>query len=156
MGLTGQTLSTLRYGYQRGSRTMIADCPIGNNEVFTDTGAKFVVQDAAGYCNTAESDTDADLYGWMEVAPGTYSTTADGDNSASVDTSCQSVYYIPANATVDITMRNKTCDIVIDTNRQRANVGTSSTNALVIEEVDIVNTAVWVRMNENVRHATGV
>ncbi len=157
MARTYQAYVTLRYCYQRGDRTMIADCPIGQNEVFTDTGAKFCKQDGNGYIDAAVAATD-DIYGWAEIAAGTWSTGGNGTNYCSVDTSFDSVYYIPANSAVTINMRGKHCDIVVDSNRQRADVTTSAPakDVLVIEEVDVENQCVWVRLNENERHATGV
>jgi hypothetical protein len=125
---------------------MVGPLPIAASAVFTDTGAKFVeVAADPGYANP-DVDAAGEILGWMEIGALTASSTK-GGSTGQVDISPHSVYYIPANATVDQTMVGKTCDIAITSNVQSANVSGNTNNTLMIVGVDITNQAVFVRMN---------
>ena len=152
--LIGMTRGTIKYGYAFGPRVLVGPCAIGASEVFLDTGGKFVKFDNDRQIEVADSG-DAALFGWAECGKFTASST-EGKDKVMVDISCESVYYIPADEAVTIALRGKTCDFVLDSNRQRADVGVGTTNVILIVDVDIANQALYVRMNYATQYQAGI
>ena len=152
--LIGMTRGTIKYGYAFGPRVLVGPCAIGASEVFKDTGGKFVKFDNDRQIEVALA-ADTALFGWAECGKFTASST-EGKDKVMVDISCESVYYIPADEAVTIALRGKTCDFVLDSNRQRADVGVGTTNVILIVDVDIANQAVYVQINRAKQYATSV
>ena len=151
--IVGMVRGTIKYGYAFGPRVLVGPCAIGASERFYDTGGHFVKFDGNRYIEVA-GDTHTALFGWAEC--GKLTAGADGVDEVMVDICCEAVYYIPSNATVDITMRGKKCDLVVDTYRQRANVGEATEGVITIVDVDIANTAVYVRMNYETQYQASI
>jgi len=143
----------VKYGQVAGSR-VIVNMPVGASEVFTDTGAKFVIQDGSGYIDAAEA-TSSELFGWAECGAFTSQST-DGYDSVPVNIALDAIYRIPADAAVTADMVGKTCDISKSSNVIKADVDASTYDVIQIVDVDITNQEVLVRLNPNKAAATGV
>jgi len=152
--LIGMTRGTIKYGYAFGPRVLVGPCAIGASEVFLDTGGKFVKFDNDRQIEVALA-ADTALFGWAECGKFTASST-EGKDKVMVDISCESVYYIPADEAVTIALRGRTCDLIVDTNRQRADVGEGTEDVILIVDVDVANQALYVRMNYATQYQAGI
>jgi hypothetical protein len=127
------------------------------SEVFSRVGGAFVQMEAATGTVDVAAAADTVIFGWAEVGFGNENsvsgndyTVASGD-TAYVITAKDAVFRIPADATPAKTDIGKACDIVLSGNIQQADIGTSSTDVLVIadvDEYDIANNTVQVRINK--------
>lgn len=142
----GLTYSTVKYGYVYGPRSMV-EVPLAASQTFTDNGGKFVEvkNGTAGYA-TIVGDGGNYIDGWAETGAYTSDATA-GQDWVNMDTSCNSVYYMPANTTVTQSMVGTLCDITVTSNVQSAAVDASTDDLLYIVDVDITNQAVYVKIN---------
>lgn len=150
----GLVRGTIKYGYQRGPRTMVGECLIGASETFNNKGGKFVTFDASRRIEVAVAGS-THLFGWFEGGEFTSSST-EGGSWGMVDVSPWSIYRIPADAAVNITMRGKTCDLIVTNGVQMADVGASLQDVITIVDVDIANQCVYVRINWAKQYNAGV
>ena len=155
----GMIQKVIKFDYVYGDRHIVGPVPVGASEVFKNTGGKFVWLDTSRRIEVAGSgnnpDAGAFIFGWALAGAFTASSTEGGTN-LQVDVSTNSVYRIPADAAVLATMRGKSCDLIVDTNRQRADVGEANEKYLIIEDVDITNQWVYVRMNPAAIYVTAI
>ena len=143
------------YGYARGKRNLIM-LPAASGVAFKDLGAKFVVVDANNDVALV-SDGENHIYGWANV--GEFTTTASaGADKISVDISMKSQYWVPAtNGTLSEAMRGDTCDIAVSVGGiVSADIGNSSDDVLLIVDIDIVNSAVLVKIADGKQQARTV
>lgn len=151
-------LKEAKYGYLFGPRLIIKAWPIAASQVFNDRGGKFVKLDANDRVDIAD-DGDTQIEGWANAPTGggssfTSSATA-GADMAEVDVSELSVYSVPANVDPANT-RGETCDLVVTSNVQYAQVNASSEDVIVILDLDTDTDLVAVRMNPLKMYAAGV
>jgi len=150
MNDVGMTLTTLKYGYSgKGVREIIGNVPMGASEVFKNTGGKFVKRDGSGYFNACDGG-DESIYGWAECGAFTCDDT-DGVTKVAVDTSTSAHYIIPADAAVTAALRGQVGSLIVDSNRQRFDVGTNSGGNLYVHDVDITNQLVEVSIVAGIR-----
>ena len=149
----GMTRGCVKYGQVSGSRVIVS-LPLGASEVFTDTGGKWVVPDGSGYFDAAATGAD-EIFGWAECGAFTSQAT-DGLDSVPVNVATDAIYRMPADDTVTADMVGKVCDLVVTSNVQYADVGTSDDDVLFIVDVDIPNQEVLVMLNPAQRGQTGV
>lgn len=117
--------------------------PFAASQIFHRRGAAFVTVDASGYV-TAGAAADTALFGWWEVpgfSPGasevsgsifTTSSTAGTDYQGVVPAVPGEQYRVPTDAALTETMFGQACDIVVSSNQMLADVGTSTTDVLLI------------------------
>jgi len=134
----------VKLGYAFGERIM-RHMPMAASQAFVWKSGCFVKRDASGHGEIADSG-DAYLVGWCETGQYTTSSTA-GQDLLPVDRSYNSCYWIPADATVDITLVGKSCDLIVSGGIQYADIGESTEDVIIIEGVDVTNQLVLVRMN---------
>jgi len=154
MSEIGSIGEQLRYGYAYGHRVMV-EAAFGASEVIKAASGRFVKTDGSGYMEIADSG-DSELIGFAEHGEKTTSST-DGGTKASLDISPNSVYKIPigGSATLTRAMFYDTCDLIVASNIQAADL-TSSEDVLQIVGGDLTNNKwVLVRLNPVKLGATG-
>lgn len=152
----GRTLPMLSYATQSGASQIVGPAPVGASEQFYAKGGKYVVQDGSGNVDLAGA---ADIpYGWACGVGDLTAGSSDGDTKiAAIDVNPLVIREMPADAAVTASLIGKTCDIVVSAGGiQQADVGSSSTDVLVIIDVDPTNQRVLVHLNPNKLYTTGV
>ena len=149
-----------KYGYLRGPRVVIKAWPIAASQVINDRGGKFIKLDANDRIDMADSG-DGQIEGWLESPSGqglsagfTTSATA-GADSGEVDVSELSIYRVPADADPANT-RGETCDLIITSDVQYADVGESNEDVIQILDLDTTDDTVDVRMTSRLMAVAGV
>lgn len=160
MKFGGQVAKPIKYGYVGGGRVTL-EYPVAASQVFVHTGGAFVKLDANKRCDIADSG-DAELLGWADTGAFTASATA-GVTIVPVIISVDSLFLLPTDVTrTEAQLRalvGETCDLIVATNVQYADVGESNEDVIQImgyQYYDASNQAVVVRMNPNKLAATGV
>jgi len=149
----GMARGCVKYGQVSGG-CLIVNAPVGASEVFTDTGAKFVVQDGSGNVDAAATGA-TELFGHAQCGAFTSQGT-DGLDSLPINIAKDAIYRMPADDTVTKDMVGKVCDLVVTDDVQYADVGTSTHDVLQIVDVDITNQEVLVIMTPKEFGQTGV
>jgi len=149
----GLARGCVQYGQISGSEAVVS-LPLGASEVFTDTGGKWVVPDGSGYFDAAATGA-TEIFGWARCGAFTSQAT-DGFDSVPVNVATDAIYRMPADDAVTADMVGKVCDLVVTSDVQYADVGTSTHDVLFIVDVDITNQEVLVMMNPKERGQTGV
>jgi len=151
----GRTLPMLSYATQSGASQIVGPAPVGASEVFKAKGGKYVVQDGSGNVDIAGA---ADIpYGWACGVGDLTAGATDGlTKLPAIDVNPLVVREMPADAAVTASLIGKTCDIVVNSNIQQADIGSSATDVLVIVDVDPTNQRVLVHLNPNKLYTTGV
>ena len=150
----------VKYGYLRGPRMIVKAWPIAASQVFHDRGGKFVILDTNDRVDIADSG-NAQIEGWAEspsgqgLAAGFTSSATAGADSAEVDVSELSLYRVPADADPANT-RGETCDLIVTTNIQYADVGESNEDVIQILDLDTADDTVDVRMTSRLMAVAGV
>lgn len=150
----------VKYGYLYGPRVIVKAWPIAASQVINDRGGKFVKLDSSDRIDIADSG-DTQIEGWLEHPTGqglragfTTSATA-GADEGEVDVSELSVYRIIADADPANT-RGESCDLIITSDVQYADIGESNEDVIVILDLDTTDDTVNVRMNSIKMYAAGV
>ena len=143
----------VKYGYLYGPRCIVKGWPIAASQNFESRSGKFVKLDASDDVDIADSG-DTQIEGWAEVGDFTSSATAAAD-TAPVDVSELSVYRVPADADPADTL-GESCDLIVTSNIQSADVGESNEDVIVILDLDTTDDTVDVRMNAIKMYAAGV
>ena len=147
-------MSEIRYGWVAGGPPAYVPAAIGASEVFKNLSGRWMGSDAAGYLDVADTDA-AELQGWGEYGELTAPAT-DGLLEIVVDISPNSVYRMPADDTPALTDMWETCDIVVASNIQQADVGQSNQDVLIICGFNATDLTVDARMNPSKMGSVGV
>jgi len=139
----------LIYGYP-----VLVPADIGASEVFKNLGGGWMKSDASGRLEISGSG-NAELIGWLDAAEATASST-EGASKGAVDISVDSVYRMIADAAAAATDLWETCDLIVATNVQKADVGESNEDVIQIVGYDATNVTVDVRMNPSKVGSVGV
>lgn len=143
----------VKHGYLYGPRVIIQAWPIAASQVFNNSGGKFVKLDGSDRVDIADSG-DTQIEGWAETGAWTASATAEAD-SVGVDVSELSVYRIKADAD-PAGVRGETCDLIVTSDVQYADIGESNEDVIVVLDLDTTADTVNVRMNPLKMYAAGV
>lgn len=146
----------LKYGHARGGSVSVPVL-LAASQTFKAKSSRFVYLDGSGYATVCDDGAD-EVFGFADVAAGTYSSTA-GVDVANVIVDPSAVYRVPVAAgTYVATMRGKTCDILIDANGiQGADLSASTDDVLTIIDGDLVgNKWVDVMLTQKERAQSGV
>lgn len=150
----------VKYGYLRGPRVFINSWPIAASQVIVDRGGKFVKLDSNDRIDIGDSG-DTQIEGWLEHPTGqglnagfTTSSTA-GADTGTVDVSELSLYRVPADADPANT-RGETCDLIVTSSVQYADVGESNEDVIQILDLDTTDDTVDVRMTSRLMAVAGV
>lgn len=143
----------VKYGYLYGPRLIIKDWPIAASQNFENDSGKYVILDASDNVEIADSG-DTQIEGWAELGDFTSSATA-GVDLCSVDVSCLAVFGMPADADPANT-RGETCDLIVNSGNQQADVGESTEDVIKIFDFDTTNDLVAVSVNPTKAYAAGV
>lgn len=157
-------MAVLKYGQVSGDE-QVFEYGISASQAFSRIGGGFVKLDTSTGYVTVIGAADPEIFGWAVPAFGnndrisgnifTSSSTAGNDKAQVYIAHSNAIFRIPADATPVITDQGKACDIVVASNVQQADIGTSATDVLSIIKVsqdDIDDTAV--RVAVNIRQAT--
>jgi hypothetical protein len=141
------------------------DIPIKASVAFKALGGKFVSKDGTDDYKLAiasDGGTGVEVVGWCDIDGDFTMPAAITKMSCIIDTSA--VFEMPADAVFTeaeaIAFLFKTCDIS-DTNAgseslQSADIGTSTTDVLIIVGYDVVKQTVYVKLNPAQHVVTGV
>ena len=162
-------VNPLRAGIVRGEQPAF-EMGCEASQVFAAWSGRFVKRGSNGYAQVA-GDGDTELVGWMEADPGTVSSTAATAYATKypVHSSLSEQFMLPLrydNATYTQnyaeTLIGKTCDLVIVSNVQYANLTTSTEDTIIIVGGKAASSAtandgyVIVKLNPVKMGATGV
>lgn len=146
----------LKYGYLYGPRVHVP-VPAAASQAFKNLSGKFIKLDASERADIADSGDPA-LFGWAEIGQVTTSSTA-GQDTLTVNIAFDAVYRIPADAAVTADLRGKTCDLIVTSDIQMADIGESNEDVIQIIAVtqdDIDNQTVQVRLRPAATYVSGV
>jgi len=142
----------MKIGWRRGGKVSVP-CPLAASQTFRDNSGAFVYLNGSGHAVLADDGAD-EIFGYAEVSSDTYSSTA-GADFVNVIIDPSAIFRIPVAAgTYVITMRGKTCDLLIDgSSIQGADLSNESAdNILIIVDGDAVdNKWVEVMISQNER-----
>ena len=140
---------------------------MGASEVINNWSGKFVKKDASGRAEIA-GDGDTQLIGWVEIDAKTTSST-EGADTAILYNSTEDVFRIPLaydGSTYTVNYSGavlwETCDLVVISNVQKANLTTSAEDTIVIVGGKAATSTtsndgyVDVKLNPNKMHTAGV
>lgn len=137
-------LNAGRFGPINRTGAIGARMPFAASQVFHRLGAAFVVLGASDGRVAAAAAADTYLFGWWEVpgfSPGAPEVVGDKfTSSATAGTKYDNVlagnplmtYKVPTDATLTAAMFGDACDLVVTSDKQMADVGTSVTDVLRI------------------------
>jgi hypothetical protein len=150
----------VKYDKIRGDSVgVVHNIPVAASQAFKLNSGKFVKLDANKRADIADSG-DSELFGWALVGGDTTSSSDAGGTKISVDTSPLSVFELPIDETLTETelaaLLGETCDLIVTSDIQYADVGESSEDTIQIVGYDVNRQTVHVRMNPNKMAATGV
>lgn len=111
--------------------------PCAASVAFKYLGAKFVTLDAAEQVALSVAG-DTRIHGWAFVGEFTTNATA-GIDYVTVNVSREAKYWVPTSTAPTRDAVGKTCDLVVQSGLQKANIGASTTDVLYVHDVDIVN-----------------
>jgi len=141
----------LKYGWVRGGKVS-TPVPLAASQTFKAQSGRFVYLDGSGHATVADDGAN-ELFGFAEESERTSSSTA-ALESANVIVDPSAVFRIPVAAgTYVITMRGKTCDILIDASGiQGADLTANADEVFIIIDGDATdNNWVEVMLNQNER-----
>lgn len=131
----------LRYGHVAGGKVLIPE-QMGASEVVRAASGRFGFRDANGRIEIADSG-DTTLTGFVEHRQETTSST-EGGTKTQMNISFDAVYKVPITAgTLVRTMFGKTCDLLVSSNIQGADLSESNEDVIQILGGDIANNQ-WV------------
>lgn len=137
----------LKYGPVKTRLYEAVPARIAASQTFKAKGANFVVRNASGHFTSATA-TDAILYGIIEAADETSSSTAGATIKNMIPaTQFPSIRVPVLTGTATVAMIGKTCDIVVSSSRIGANVEASTYDVLLILEVDTTNNDIIATFN---------
>lgn len=129
-------------------------CLMKAAEVFSAKSGKFVKADGTDDFAVAGSG-DTQITGWAVVSPRTIPASTI-PTYAEVITDANARFLIPADAAVTAAVRGLTCDLITAANIQRADIGESNEDVLVIYDVNVALTLCEVGLNPAKMWAAGV
>jgi hypothetical protein len=149
----------VKYDKIRGDSVgVVHNIPVAASQAFKLNSGKFVKL-ASNQADIADSG-DSELFGWALVGGDTTSSSVAGATKISVDTSPLSVFELPIDETLTETelaaILGETCDLIVTSDIQYADVGESNEDTIQIVGYDVDRQTVHVRMNPNKMAATGV
>ena len=143
----------VKYGYLYGPRVFVNAWPVAASQVLDRRSGRFVKLDSNDRIDIADSG-DTQIEGAVSEQGFTSSATA-GATLVSVDVSDLSVYRMVADADPANT-RGETCDLIVTSDVQYADIGESNEDVIVIVDLDTTNDTVDVHMNPLKMFAAGV
>ena len=144
-----------------GNLGRIPNCLLKPAEVFKSKSGKFVAPDGTDDFDVAQSG-DTMITGWA-VVQGT-TDGADGytvpastiPTRKEVITDINGRFLMPADAAVTEAIKGLTCDIIVASNIQKADVGESTEDVLIIYDINVALQLVEVGLNPAKMFVTGV
>ncbi|RLF07605.1 MAG: hypothetical protein DRJ60_02320 [Thermoprotei archaeon] len=142
------------------SRPFLIECPVAASQAFKRRSGHFVKLDSNRRAEIADSG-DSEIIGWALVGADWTSSSTAGADKITVDTHPLHVWEIPADATFTAAnlaaLIGKTCDLIVDGNGiQKADIGESNEDVIVIIGGDVDEQTLYVHLNPNKLYATGV
>lgn len=147
-------MGEVKYGHRYGPQCLVEGA-IGASEVFKFLGGGWVKSDGSNRLEVAGSG-DTELIGWFQTTVDFTASSTEGQDKGLVDISCNSVYRMPSDAAAAATDMWETCDLIVASNIQKADVGESNEDVIQIVGFDATNVTVDVRMNPAKMGSVGV
>lgn len=134
------------------------DQPCAASVAFKNLSGKFMVKDGSSNYAIADSG-DTELAGWAMAGEFTASSTAAKTTVPIVD-DFSAIFEIPSDATFTAAelkaLVGKTCDLIVASNIQQADIGESTEDVIIIVGGDVDRQTLFVRLNPNKFGQTGV
>lgn len=150
----------LSYGIRNeGTLSLTQPLDLAASCVFKNKGGKFMTKDGSG--NYAISvATDTQIAGWaMYSGDFTSSSTATADKVVICD-DLDAIFEMPTDAAFTAAelkaLIGKTCDLVVNSSVQQADIGASSTDVVKIVGGDVTAQTVFVKLNPAKLYTAGV
>jgi len=141
------------------SRPFLIECPVAASQAFKRRSGHFVKLDSNRRVTIADSG-DSEIIGWALVGKDWTSSSTAGADKVTVDTHPLHVWEIPPDAAITASslagLIGKTCDLIVSSNIQYADIGESNEDVIVIIGGDVDGQTLYVHMNPNKLYATGV
>ena len=133
----------VKYGYLYGPRCIIKAWPLAASVNFENDSGKFMDLDASNRLQIAVAQ-QLDIKGWALEGDWTSSATA-GADSCPIDICHYAVYSMPADAD-PANILGETCDIVVNSNNQQADIGASTDDVLHVVDANTADDVVAVHL----------
>jgi hypothetical protein len=132
--------------------------PIAASQAFKAKSGRFVTKDASGnYAISVAADTQ--IAGYVDCGDFTSSSTAAADKLP-VIVDLNAIFEIPVDETITATslkaLIGKTCDLVVNSGIQQADIGASATDVIKIVGGDVDEQTVYVMINPTKFYTEGV
>lgn len=151
-------MSDMSYGKKWGS-DLAVEVPLAASQVFKYKSGKFLVKNGDGNYEIADSG-DTEIAGWAMINGEFTSNSTAATDKVAMNISLDAVFEIPADATFTAAelkaMRMKTCDLIVASNIQKADIGESNEDVIQIIDGDVDSQTLFVRINPNKLGTTGV
>ena len=135
------SVDPLQMGKRSGGRADLTySFPVGASEVFKKKGGGFVIEDASGRVEIATAAA-TNIIGAALLFEDLTASATEGGTTVQVDLDLSGIYELPVSGTYLATMRGKTCDIIITSNVQYANVAATAIDILEIVDAGFTNAA---------------
>lgn len=119
------------YGKRQGHGDNVFAVPVAASEVFKKQGGNFVTIDTNGRAAIATAAA-TNISGHALISENFTASSTAGGTIVPVDFSLDSIYEIPISGNWADAMVGKTCDLIITSSIQYANVAASSTDVIEI------------------------
>ena len=120
------------YGIVNATQDIVHEFPVGASEVFKRNGGGWVKEDSSGRIEMAGA-TSTNIIGHIEWRSDLTASSTEGADKVAVNLDVAGIVAsMPISGTYAATMRGKTCDIIVTSSVQYANVAASSIDVLEI------------------------
>lgn len=132
---------SMEYGRRQGHGHNLFTFPVGASEVFKKAGSAFLRTDGSGRVEIAIAG-DTEIIGHAMLNEDVTASSTEGATKVVVDLSYDSVYEVPIiTGTWADTMRGKTCDLVVSSNKQGVDLTASGEDVVLLIDKGTTNAA---------------
>lgn len=140
------------------AQPLLKEVGLTASQVFKRRSGHFVKL-VSNYATIAGSG-DVEIKGWALVGKDWTSSATAGQDKITIDADPGHVWEIPADATFTesslLALIGDTCDLIVNSNIQQADIGESFEDVIVIMGGDVDEQTLYVHMNPNKCYQTGV
>ena len=140
------------------ARPFLIEMGLTASQVFKRRSGHFVK--IASNRATIAGSGDTQIWGWALVGKDWTSSNVAGQDKVTIDTHPMHVWEIPSDASFTasglLALIGDTCDLVVNSNIQQADIGESNEDVIVIVGGDVDEQTLYVHMNPNKMYTVGV
>ena len=139
--------------------TVVPNIPMAASAAFKALGGKFVTWDGTSTATISVAG-DTQIFGWAAVNGDLTTSATAGADKVAVITDLNCVFELPSDAVFTaaqgLALIQKTCDLVVNSTIQQADIGASSTDVLKIVGFNVTDQTVYVTINPAKYYTAGV